>query len=129
MKWVIRIVVALFFCFVFFGAIQHYLPHLEAWISVVLAVIGAVFTTLLASLEFLKKWYDALKAPYELRKLKREEEAAEKEKISLIRSPSADELRRHGQSVVEQTLDKRFRKAGADPLNARPFIIDPNEKK
>lgn len=127
MKWVLRFVVALFFVFVFFGAIQHYL-QLDRWMSVLLSVLLAVFTTLVATFDFVKKWYDARKGPYELRELQRKEKAAEQEKNSLIRSPSADELRRHGQSAVEQTLDQRFKTTGEDPLNPRRFVVDPEEK-
>jgi hypothetical protein len=128
MKWVIRIVAALFFYFVFFGAIQHYLPHLDTWISVVLAIAGAAFTALLATFDFVKKLYDARKAPYELRKLKREEDA-EKAKNSVIKTPDIDQLKKHGQSAVERALDERFKTTGRDSLKPGRFIVDSREEK
>jgi hypothetical protein len=54
MKWVIRIEITLFFCFVFFGAIQHYF-HLAGWSSAFLAVVLAMLTTFAATLDFTKK--------------------------------------------------------------------------
>jgi hypothetical protein len=102
MKWVIRIVIALFFCFVFFGAIQHY-SKLAGLSSAFLAVVLAIFATLAATLDFTKKFYDSLKAPYELRKLQREEAVSEGKNSSLVHSPTADPLRKYGQSVVEST--------------------------
>jgi hypothetical protein len=128
MQWVIRAAVALFFCFVFFGAIQHYL-ELDRWMSTVLSVILAVFTTLVATFDFVKKWYDARKGPYELRKLKSEEEAAERAKNSVIKTPDADELKKHGQSSVERMLEQRYRNEGPDALKPKRFVVDSSEKK
>jgi hypothetical protein len=121
MKWVIRIVVALFFGLVFFGAIQYFFPF-NIWLSAALALVGGLFIALREAFDFVKKGYEARKAPYELRELQRKEAAAEGEKTRLIRAPNADELRKHGQSAVERTLDERFKKTSEDPLHTRRFI-------
>jgi hypothetical protein len=126
MKWVIRIVVALFFSFVFFGAIQYFFPF-NIWLSAALALVGGLFIALREAFDFVKKGYEARKAPYELRELQRKEAAAEGEKTRLIRSPSADELRKHGQSAVERTLDERFKKTGEGPLTLGASFLDPEE--
>jgi hypothetical protein len=126
MKWVIRIVVALYFGFVFLGTIQHYF---DVWVSVVLAVFGGLFAALIATLDVLKKWYDARKSPYELRELQRKEEAAKRAKNSVIKTPDTDELKKHGQSSVERTLDERYRNEGPDALKPKRFVVDSSEKK
>jgi hypothetical protein len=76
----------LFFVFVFFGAIQHYFSKFDIWVAMPLAVAGAVFTTLAATFGFVKAWYDVLKGPYELGKLRREEEVAERVKRLVVLS-------------------------------------------
>jgi len=128
MKWVIRIVITLFFCFVFFGAIQHYF-HLDLWATVFISVVAAVLTALGASLEFAKKWYDALEAPYKFQKARREEAEAERVKSSVISAPTPNELKIYGQSQTERILHERFKTAGPDALNPRPFVVDSSERK
>jgi len=127
MIWVVRIVVTLFFGFVFFGAVEQYF-HLDRWIGVAMAIVLAALTSFVTTSEAVKKFYDARKGPYELRKLKREEEAAERAKSGVIKAPDADELKKYGQSAIERTLDKRFRNAGSDTLKPKSFVVDTSEK-
>jgi hypothetical protein len=54
MKWVIRIAVAVFFSFVFLGAIQYFFPF-NIWLSAALAIIGALFIALREAFDFVKK--------------------------------------------------------------------------
>ena len=121
MNWPLRILVAVFFGFAFFGAIQHYF-HLNFWVSTVLAVFGGLFSAFGAALDLLKKWY-------ELRKVMRDDKTAEREKDSVIQSPTADELKKYGRSAVERTLDERYRKIGQVALNPSPFVADSREEK
>jgi hypothetical protein len=128
MKWLIRIVAVLFFSVVFFGAIQHYF-QLNSMMSLFLALVGAVFTSLAATFDFGKKWYDFRKGPYELRKLKREEEAAEGAKSSVISRATPDEMKMYGQSPTERAIKERFKNAGPDALKPKRFVVDSREEK
>ena len=110
----VRIIVALFAGFVFFGAIQHYF-RLEVWISVVLAAVGGTFA--------------ALGLAQRLRKILREDKTAEREKNNLIRAPTADERRKYGQSAVERTLDRRYKTSGEVTLEPNRFVADSSEDK
>jgi hypothetical protein len=121
MKWVIRVVVALFFGFVFFGAIQHYF-QLNFWFSIILAMGGASFSALGAALDLQKR-------SYEIRKLAREEKIAGLEKNKIIQVPTADETRKHGQSPIERKLDAHFRNVGKIPLMPGHFVVDAQEEK
>jgi hypothetical protein len=105
MKWALRFAVTLFFCLVFFGAIEHYFEP-NRWISIVGSVVAAVITATLATIDFGKKWHDFRKGPYELRKLKREEEAAEREKSSRIHLLTDDEF----WTVMKPSMEKIERK-------------------
>ncbi len=128
MKWVIRIVVAAFFGFVFFGAIQYFFPF-NVWLSAILALGGAVLIALRETFDFVKKGYDARKAPYELRDLQRKEEAAEQAKNTVIKTPDTEDMKKFGRSVVERTLDDRFRNVGPDALKPKRFVTDTWEEK
>ena len=112
----------------FFGAIQYFFPF-SIWLSAILAIVGALFIALRETFDFVKKGYDARKAPYEFRELQRKEEAAALAKTSVLKTPDADELKKYGQSPIERTLDARLRNTSADALKPKRFVVDSREEK
>jgi hypothetical protein len=121
MKWIIRIGLALFFGLMLFGAIQHYF-QLARWASVLLATLGGIFAALGVSIDLLKKWY-------ELRKLWRDDKEATAAKGRIIRLPTADEVRMHGQSLVERALYQRFSVSEQVRLEPSRFVARVHEKR
>jgi hypothetical protein len=71
----------------------------------------------------------AFEAPYKFQKARREEAEAERVKSSVICAPTPNELKIYGQSPTERILHERFKNAGPDALNPRPFVVDSSERK
>jgi hypothetical protein len=99
-----------------FGGLQYYFKP-ELWISVVVAVLGALYSAIGPTLDFVKKGYEIRKLHLDVRKLAREEEAAG----SLIRLPTDEELRLYNRP--EQVKNLPFEK---EHLLTEDIVTDVN---
>jgi hypothetical protein len=100
MKWVslirnlLALLVGILIGFAIFGGLQYYFRP-NFWMSVAIAVLGALSSAIGLMLDFVKKGYEIRKLRLEVRKLAREEQAAG----SLVRLSTDEELRMYAGPV------------------------------
>ena len=86
LRWTLALLVAIAIGFAVYGGAQYFFQA-NVWVSSLLAVVGGLYSAVVPTLELAKKFYDVRKAPYELRKLQREEADPNHDKHSRIHRP------------------------------------------
>jgi hypothetical protein len=111
-----------------FGGLQYYFKT-NPWVSIAIAVFAGFYAWSSPAFDLIKKGYEVRKLQLELPKLHREEQADEREKDYIIQSPTAEQIERYGRSLMQRTLEEKFRTIGEDELRPRRFVVDASEKK
>ena len=125
--FVLALLVGIGFGFAIFGCLQYYFKP-EFWISIAVSVLGGLYSAIVPLLDLVKKVYEVRKLRYEVRDLQRKDEAAEREKNSVILAPSVEHVERYGQSETERAINKRFQTDGQILLNPKPWVHDSHDE-